>query len=241
MSKSRLLTLWLALLVGLVAITLYPVNSRVLRLSFLLLLLAVWGGLLLLVWKHRLPRYALIAITTLIGVFLILPAKTPPTAEELRDEYVAALRRYDGVPYVWGGENWRGIDCSGLIRRAMMDVLTSRGIRSADPGALRLAISLWWNDTTASVFGEPGSPLTSPVQETRRINEMDHSKLLPGDLAVTVSNAHIMAYLGDGTWIEADPEANRVITVATPAPGISWFEAPMRIVRWRLLTSGDGI
>ncbi|MBI3986575.1 MAG: C40 family peptidase [Lentisphaerae bacterium] len=37
---------------------------------------------------------------------------------------VQCLRRYEGTLYVWGGENRRGIDCSGLVRKKVIRVTT---------------------------------------------------------------------------------------------------------------------
>ena len=52
------------------------------------------------------------------------------TPEPLREEYIASLRRYTGKKYVWGGEGMLGVDCSGLIRRGMIDALFCRGVRT---------------------------------------------------------------------------------------------------------------
>jgi hypothetical protein len=43
-----------------------------------------------------------------------------------------------------------------------------------------------------------------------------------------------MAYLGSNTWIEAEPEAAKVITVKPPSRN-GWFRIPMNIVRWHAL------
>jgi hypothetical protein len=59
--------------------------------------------------------------------------------------------------------------------------------------------------------------------------------VLPGDLAVTRSGVHIMAYLGNKRWIEADPAAGSVITITAPSANNSWFHTPMNIVRWGIL------
>jgi hypothetical protein len=57
------------------------------------------------------------------------------------------------------------------------------------------------------------------------------ARLLRGYLAVTKGGEHVMAYLGDNLWIEADPLAHRVITVWAPSQRNAWFHGPMKIVR----------
>ncbi|PFG37420.1 cell wall-associated NlpC family hydrolase [Flavimobilis soli] len=46
------------------------------------------------------------------------PTSTGPTAQSL----VSAAEKYRGVPYVWGGESRSGMDCSGLVQRALADL-----------------------------------------------------------------------------------------------------------------------
>ena len=67
------------------------------------------------------------------------------------------------------------------------------------------------------------------------INELDHTKVLPGDLAVTSNGVHIMAYLGEQEWIEADPGVGRVIVARVPVAENYWFETRMRVMRWSVL------
>ena len=47
-------------------------------------------------------------------------------------------------------------------------------------------------------------------------------------------SVHILAYLGDRQWIEADPGVHRVITVTVPTEN-GWFHGPMKILRWQIL------
>jgi cell wall-associated NlpC family hydrolase len=35
-------------------------------------------------------------------------------------DYVAVAEQFVGVPYLWGGRTFRGLDCSGLVQTAMM-------------------------------------------------------------------------------------------------------------------------
>jgi cell wall-associated NlpC family hydrolase len=184
-------------------------------------------------WKYRLLRWAVPGVTVAVGVFLMLPGRSA-SQEALREKYVGCLKRYEGVHYVWGGENAIGIDCSGLIRRGLMDALFLEGVRSFNPGLVRESIKLWWNDTTARVLGE-GAGSTVAVMAAPQINVLDHTKLRAGDLAVTTSGIHVLAYLGDQTWIEADPGAERVILAKAPSQDNPWLSSPVNIVRWKLL------
>jgi hypothetical protein len=240
--RRRLLyrILWLVALAQLVAGALvYPVSNAITRAGGVALFVLVWFGLAALCWRLRPVRYFCLVVTLFAAGFIAWPSRIKADADALRHDYVAALRRYDGVPYVWGGESLSGIDCSGLIRRGLIDALFTRGIRTADPALVRSALSLWWNDCSARDLGEARSGLTVPVVEVKNLNEFDPAKILPGDMAVTSNGVHILAFTGDRTWIEADPAADRVLTLTTPDPDCSWFKSNMKIVRWRLLQSGE--
>src|SRR5690349_5742710 len=107
--------LWISALGFWVALALFPVSYRITRLAVLFLTFGIWFGLVALIWQRRPFRFLLLGITILMTVFLALPSRRVPPAEVLRGDYIAGLQRYNGVIYYWGGESFRGIDCSGLI------------------------------------------------------------------------------------------------------------------------------
>ena len=234
---ALLWSIWAGALLILILLAGYPVSYRVTRLGSVALAGFLWMGLIVLTWRVRAISVILLVISTAAALIACWPSQKPVNREQLRTQYVEKLQRMDGVRYVWGGENSRGIDCSGLVRRGMIDALLAQGVAQAEPAMFRRAAGYWWNDCTAAGLGEGFRNLTVPVLETPALNEVDHSDLEPGDLAVTRSGVHVMAYLGNQTWIEADPDVGRVIVVRAPASENRWFATPMKIVRWRLLTN----
>ena len=64
---------------------------------------------------------------------------------------------------------------------------------------------------------------------------MDYANLSPGDLAVTDNGVHVMVYLGDGKWIQADPGIGAVATLDGRTADNGWFHVPVTTHRWRVL------
>jgi hypothetical protein len=219
-----------------VALIFSPVSTRLTRAVGLLAVFIIWRGVIGLVWRWRTLRMAALGLTGICASFLLLPERGVPAADR-RGDYTAALRQYDRVRYHWGGESRTGIDCSGLVRRGLIDAMAWRGLRTANGGLVRRALVHWWNDTSADALGSGHAGLTIPLFNAESINTLDQSRLEPGDLAVTTNGVHIMAFLGGNEWIEADPGIGRVISVAVPADN-RWFKTEMRLVRWRVL-AGD--
>ncbi len=212
-----------------------PVNSRFHRLMLLGCTGGVWLGLLIFFWKQKSVRILFIILPALFAIPFALPGGEINVAE-LRDDYVRRMIEFEGTIYHWGGETSRGIDCSGLPRRAYRDALLSYGIRHADGGTLRTYVEQWWFDASAKALGEGYREYTRPLGLSGTIREMDYEDLMPGDLAVTTSGAHILAYAGDGKWIQADPGIGTVVTLNGRRDKNGWLITPVTTHRWQLLT-----
>lgn len=227
--------IWLLLCVGVAALAfLVPFRYGVVRLALALGTVAIWGGALILAWRQPVLR-GVLAVAALAPLVLLLLPDRPADPEPLRAAYLRSLRSYLGTVYVWGGETRTGIDCSGLMRRAMIDAELSEGMRTGNAGLLRAAARLWWYDCSARAMRAEYRGFTKSLMSAKSINEADYSQLLPGDMAVTAGGSHILAYLGDRTWIQADPKPWKVVTNTVPTND-GWFIQDAQFIRWSILS-----
>lgn len=224
---------WRLLLVCVVMVHLFPIRFGLLRLAMVVASACVWLGVLPLFGSRKWVRVAWLACTMLLGALFFGPGRADDP-RLLRQEYVRSLQRYDGVRYVWGGENARGIDCSGLVRVGLIDADFRRGITTLNPALLREGASLWWHDCSANALKNEYRHDSIGLFTASNLNTLDYSKIRPGDFCVTENGNHTLAYTGDDTWIEADPYPARVISITCPSKSV-WFDQPMRILRWRQL------
>jgi hypothetical protein len=232
-TRGRLWFFWGASLAGLLAIALFPVGNRLTRSVSVLLLVVTWFGLLALLWRRKAVRWSWLLITGVVLGFMVWPARGRRDLLELRNDYRASLRRYKGTRYCWGGDNFLGMDGAGLVRRAMVDTLLFRGVCSFRPELFRNGLYLWWTGCTAAELGD--GFMTIHQWDASSLNQLDHARVRPGDLAVRAGQDQVMAYLGDQVWMDADPAAKHVILVSAPSEQNEWFHKPMKIVRWRIL------
>lgn len=219
-----------------IAVALNPIAGGFQRVALLFGLAGTWAGLALLGWRKTPLRIALIVVPTIVAVLLALPGRAI-NASALRDDYVHRMADFEGTTYLWGGESSRGIDCSGLPRRAYRDALLWYGIRNFNSRALREYVGQWWYDSSARALGEGYRGNTVPLGVAGTIREIDHHALREGDLAVTTNGIHVLAYVGDGQWIQADPGIGAVATLDGHTADNSWFLAPITVHRWALLDS----
>lgn len=226
--------LWLFLIPLLIGLWLWPINTASVRGAVLGLLLVFLCGAFFFAWRQRVVVYGLIALCGLAAAVALWPGRGFDR-RVLRDDYLASLRSYEGSTYLWGGESGWGIDCSGLVRKAYEMALCRQALGTANPALLRQSVDLWWNDTTAREMARGYEGRTIPVLKCPSLKSLDPTALKQGDLAVSDSGTHVMAYLGDGMWIGADPAEEKVTIFSAAATQSGWFTIPMQIVRWRTL------
>jgi len=214
------------LLVGLIT---YPVRSGPVRLLIVLAgAVVIFGGLFF--FKNKFVRWAGVSIILVGFALLFLPGRSL-SGQELQSAYVQALRRYEATRYVWGGENALGVDCSGIVRAAWFDTQMRLGIKSANPLLLRRALTTWWFDASARELAAGHSGRTRVLHSAHSIRANQDAGLFPGDFAIVARGVHALAYLGDHTWIEADPGTRKVIVIKT-SDASAWLDSSAVFVRW---------
>lgn len=230
----RLVAVWMTVWAFLFLLLSFPIQFRFVRLLILLCVgTIVIGGIVLSIPSRFGFRITLFGLMAAILV-LAWPIHTIDQ-QLLRQQYVSRLQSYQGTRYVWGGETAWGIDCSGLMRRSLIDSILRATIISRNPGLLRTAFDVWWNDCTARDLSLGYGGRTVPIGTASSLNEFDASGLQPGDMAIVDDGIHVLACLGEKTWIEANSSSHRVIIDQVPDTNNVWLQKPAVIVRWSLL------
>lgn len=237
--RRKVFRIWIWVCILTVILLCYPVAYRTTRVLETLGLVLSWAGALFLWKRKRATTVSLIGAALICLAIVSLPAR-PVKIDALAQDYCKALRTFRGVHYVWGGEGLLGIDCSGLVRQGAIWGQLEYGLSTLNGRPIRNALSLWWNDCSAEGMRDGFSGLTHVLFEAESISTADDSRLRPGDLAVTADGVHVLAYLGERTWIEADPNVHKAIEVTLPTSN-AWFQVPAVIVRWEFLSSSAEI
>jgi hypothetical protein len=233
-SRRQIFRLWCVAWFLLVVILIQPLGYSLERIATILLVLAIWVGGFYLGWRQLSVRIGALIVTGCLSLFLILPGRLIDS-RSLRSEYIQAMQGYTSTPYVWGGENHVGIDCSGLVREGLIQANLKQGIMALNPTLVRQGLAMWWFDLSAIALRDGERGWTTQLFKANSINSIDTSQLLPGDLAATADGLHILAYIGEHKWIEADPGERKVIVVTVPAKTNYWFDVPVYILRWQQL------
>jgi hypothetical protein len=232
-NKKRLTSLVrFSLLIALVLFV-WPVKYQTTRALFVLLVAIILIGWLARCWSVPKLKWPSLVVIVIPLTFLLLPGR-PVDSIRVRERYTNSLRSFVGARYVWGGENWLGTDCSGLVRRGLINALLKEGVVTLNPRTVRTSLYLWWNDTSAQALQKRYLRMTDTIASSLSLNSFDHVQLLPGDLAVTANGVHIMAYLGDEQWIEADPAFGEVV-ILRKGDDDEWLQTDVELLRWRWL------
>jgi hypothetical protein len=223
-----LISCWVSLWLTWAILAWYPISTRFGHAAIAGVVLLIWAGAIGLSRRCRPVCAALLGLTAAAAILLFLPGgRTSPAA--VRDAYVRSLATYQDAPYAWGGENRYGIDCSGLVRKALVWADLGQGLRHLDGKLLRASLDLWWHDASASAMGQGYAGRARCICTPASINELDHTRILPGDYATPTDGSHVLVYLGDLKWMEADPGAGKVIVSHVPA---DWLNRPVNVMRW---------
>lgn len=235
-TKKMLQLLWISVFVVTILVILHPVGKGISRLFLVLSIPFLFLGTSIFIWEKKKLRYLPFALLPLLTALFFLPGKSIKK-EQLQENYLDNLKSYTHTRYVWGGENFLGIDCSGLVRKALIQATLKQGIQELNSTLLRSSIEMWWYDCSARSLRDEYREMTKRVFAAKNINSIISFQLKPGDLAVTSSGQHVLAYLGNQEWIEADPDLDirKVITVRAPSADNPWLKRPVYILRWRLL------
>jgi hypothetical protein len=210
-----------------------PLHNGWLRYGLPVTLVAVWTGLLMLAWERKTWRIAVLCMPVVVLLPFVMPGRELDRGR-LTDRYLSSMRGFEGTRYVWGGEDGRGIDCSGLPRRALRDALLDQALRG-NGRAARMWLEQWWYDTSALAMREGYRGFTRPTGIAGPLWQLNPALIQGGDLAVTRGGNHVMIHLGGGDWIQADPGPGKVITERPDQVDNPWFRSIVSIHRWTAL------
>lgn len=230
-SQRLAIIIWLTMLIIVSCLVLFPIWWGIIRLGIVIGCIFLWVEAIYIVWNYQTVRTLCIIFTLLAIAFVSLPGNNGDP-NKIREVYTEKLKKYEGVRYIWGGKNSRGIDCAGLVRKGYIDANVSLGIETGNPKLLRRAFFVWWYDCAADALGNEYRNMTTKIADAQSIDQF-RDLLQPGDLVVGLPDGfHVLAYLGNEQWIEADPTPGKVVVISTKRKAELWEGIPVRLVRW---------
>ncbi|PCJ54336.1 MAG: hypothetical protein COA79_21995 [Planctomycetota bacterium] len=237
LKESILLQCWVILLLFIVLMCFVPISNGYGRLFFVITIPAFWASSIYMLKNYKIIATVLFGLGIAFILFLILPGSESKN-KSLRVSYINSLKSYEGTKYIWGGENRIGIDCSGLVRNGLINANIKQSFLTFNPKLFRNAFKLWWYDCSAKAIRDGYKNFANHKFKAKTINDIDTSKLNIGDIAVTTGGSHILAYIGNNKWIEADPGIRKTVIIKTPSKN-PWFNMPIYILEWSQFTENN--
>jgi hypothetical protein len=236
-TRRTALLLWGAGWFWLAVALLIPVSLFVTRAGSLALIGLLYAGTLALWWHIRWLRWSVLTLGALITAFFFLPGREDYDRFALRAEAARCVERYEGTRYAWRGEGRFGVDCSGLVRRGIIEGLAWQGLTTVNPHLLRLSVAIWWRDLSPKEMADGSVRTLRKVCDTPALDALKDKNLHMGDFALTRDGAQVLAYVGEHVWMEADPEPGKkkVIRLRLGKDKSAWFQTPVDVLRWRCL------
>ena len=142
LTTQRIATgVWTAILTAVLVAVVNPVSTGIVRLFIAVAVPLLWVSAIFLLRRRKAVAIGSALSGLIVIGFAVLPGRpTDPT--QLRRAYMDELRHYEGSPFVLGGENRRGIDCSGLVRRALINAHVWLAFATLNPKAIRTGLDL---------------------------------------------------------------------------------------------------
>lgn len=229
-------------LICIISVAAYVLSTTIVPVRLLYLATAAVGVLAgigyLIHWARGRPWLSSLYVMLAIGVVAwgVLAGRMPDP-ERLATAYRARLLAFRHTHYVWGGETHVGIDCSGLARIALCEAMLCEGVRTANPRLLGPVLwRFWWQDISARAIRDGNFGYTSVLGYVPALAGYPAAELQPGDLAVTDGGGHVLIFVGDRRWIEANAsDGTVVVSTANRDSQRCYFNMPMTLVRWWIL------
>ena len=207
----------------------YPINSTLFKLLFLFSLIFLFINIFIFFSKNKLFLILFCSFILLLIFLVFLPWKEF-SKMELNDLYIKNLEKYEWVRYVRWWENAFWIDCSWLWRRALIDAYLHLWLKDFNWYLIRKSILIWWFDSSARALLNNYRDQTIKLFESNSINTINADSLKVWDFAITSDWVHVLYYIWSKKWIEADPNAIKVIIVKTPSDNY-WFWVPVNMFK----------
>jgi hypothetical protein len=200
------------LITSLLILFFFPVRTTIIR-GIIILLIAM--PLIYLIKNYWSKFYIGKALLTGTIILLIWGITTFTLVPINQKTFIQHVQSYENVPFVWGGENSFGLDCSGLIRQSLLKTYLSQY-------RIGSAFQIWFIDCPAKHLSTKYSNILREYKKAVLIKNVTNLNIPLGTLAVTTTGNHVLAYVGNNSWAQASPDDMKV-TIKNYSENDPWF------------------